>query len=103
IFAVASAAEKPTGCDTTFTVVFGDNTSACAISNDIVGLQPGQIITVVARYPVSALGHEITAAALDGGRVLGSKAQTVGHFATVQFQFQAGRDVGTYQLSLRDG
>jgi len=96
--------QEPSNCSGPFTVVFSDGSSACASSSDTVGLQPNQTVTVVAQYPASSIGHQITAVALDGGRIIGPVSQSVDDpSATVQFQFQADADPGTYQVSLRDG
>jgi hypothetical protein len=96
--------QEPSDCGATFTVLFADGSSVCATSADVIGLQPNQAVTVIAQYPVSSLGHQITAVPLDGGRILGAKMQTVSDpAATVQFQFQADSDCGRYQASLRDG
>jgi len=107
ILAAASAAfasPLPSALDATFTVFFSDGTSVVATSNDVIGLQPNQAVTVVAQYPLSWVGHRITAIPLDGGRVLGSTSQfALNADPAVQFQFQAGTESGVYQVSLRSG
>jgi hypothetical protein len=103
-FAASSRGQQPSACETTFTVLFGDGSSVCANSADVVGLQPNQAVTVLTQYPVSSIGHQITATPLDGGRILGTRTQAVSDpAASVQFQFQVDTDAGTYQLSFRDG
>jgi ABC-type phosphate transport system substrate-binding protein len=101
--AASSRGQQPTDCDTAFTVLFGDGSSFCANITDVVGLQPNQAVTVIAQYPLTSIQHQITAVALDGGRILGAKTQSVRDSGAVQFQFRAGSDVGAYQISLRDG
>src|SRR5438067_11395323 len=87
-FAAWSRAQQPSACDTTFTVLFGSGSSVCANSADVVGLQPNQAVTVIAQYPVSSIGQQITAAPLDGGRIVGTRTQAVSDpTASVQFQF----------------
>ncbi len=99
-----SRGQPASACSAPFTVLFSDGSSVCANTSDTVGLQPNQSVTVIAHYPASSIGHQITTVALDGGSILGATSQSVDDpSATVQFQFQAGADSGTYQVSLRDG
>jgi hypothetical protein len=102
-FAPSSRGQQSTECDSIFTVLFGDGSCACSDNTSVVGLQPNQTVTIIAEYPASSIGHQITAVPLDGGRILGAKTQAVSGSATVQFRFQTDWDVGTYQVSLRDG
>ena len=43
-----------------------------ATSNDVIGLQPNQAVTVIAQYPLDSVGRRISAVPLDGGRILGA-------------------------------
>ena len=101
LFLAASlSGEEPCSCHGPLIVVFRDGSSVYASSSDTVGLQPNQSVMTIAQYPPTSIGHRITAAPLDGGRMIGPTSQTVDDpSATVQFQFQADADPSTQWLS----
>jgi len=69
-----------------------------------IGLLPNEVVDIAVQYPPEAVGHEITAEPLDGGKMIGpSKKLVVGNDGIVQLKFHAGKDPGVYQISLHDG
>jgi len=99
------------GGGTTFTISFADGSSVVAASNDLVGLQPNQIVDVMVRIGGGDAGLDdpsdktITIEPLDGGNIVsGSDTVTVtpdnSGTLTFSFSFQAGSDPGVLQISL---
>lgn len=92
---------------TTFMISFPDNTYVVATSNDLVALQPNQVVTVTVQMPYSGgpppdelyTGPTINIEPLDGGIVTGSPAQESwdGQF---DFTFQAPVNPGTAQVDM---
>src|SRR6267378_7294397 len=68
---------NPAAQGTTFTIWFPDNSYVVATSNDLVGLQPNQVVTVSVQMPASGgpppdefyTGPTINIEPLDGGAV----------------------------------
>ena len=100
------------GGGTTFTISFSDGSSVVATSNDLVGLQPNQIVDVTVRIGGGDAGLDgnpsdvtIIIEPLDGGNIV-SSSNTVtvtpdsSGAVTFSFSFQAGSDPGVSQISL---
>ena len=100
------------GGGTTFTISFADGSSVVATSNDLVGLQPNQVVDVMVRIGGGDAPPEgdpppetIIIEPLDGGNIVsGSDTVTVtpdsSGTVTFSFSFQAGSDPGVSQISL---
>jgi hypothetical protein len=71
---------------------------------DLVGIAPDQWLAVTVQYPLSQVGHRITAEALDGGHIISTAGTTllVGADGTIHFQFQAGHGPGFNHIALHD-
>jgi hypothetical protein len=94
----------PAAPGTTFTVFFNGGSYVVATSNDLVGLQPNQVVDVAVQFSADKGGHTVTAEPLDGGRVIGpSNKLVVAADGTFRFKFQAGQDPGISQINLHDG
>jgi hypothetical protein len=72
---------------------------------DLVGIAPDQWIGITVQYPLSEVGHRITAEPLNGGHIVSTLGTTllVGADGTVQFQFQARHTPGFNHIALHDG
>lgn len=68
-----------------------------------VGLKRRALVDITVQYPVAKAGHAIMAAPLDGGRVIAPPSLVVARDGVIRFQFQAGNEVGAYQVALHDG
>jgi hypothetical protein len=97
----------PAAQGTTFTIIFPDNTYVVATSNDLVALQPNQVVTVNVQMPSSGgpppdefdTTPTIDIEPLDGGILTGSPAEQSwdGKF---NFIFQAPANPGTAQVDM---
>ena len=68
-----------------------------------VGLTRGQLVDIAVQYPAAKAGDAIVAVPLDGGRVIAPLSLVVAGDGVIRFQFQAGNQVGAYQVALHDG
>src|ERR1700737_1434802 len=95
---------RPAAPGTTFTVFFNGGSYVVATSNDLVGLQPNQVVDVAVQFSTDKAGRTIIIEPLDGGQVIGSSNKlVVSTDGTLTFRLQAGHDPGVCQISLHDG
>jgi hypothetical protein len=102
-----TAASTPAPLDATITVNPASLQPITAYSyagiSDRIGLQSGQVITVMVQFAAANPGDVITAEPLDGGQILGKTNQfIVASDGTITFQFQACQDPGVCQVSLHN-
>lgn len=101
--------QTPAPLDATITVTPASLQPITATSHggisDRIGLQPGQLITVMVQFAGAAKpGDVITVEPLDGGQIAGLSNQfIVASDGTISFQFQACQDPGACQVSLHNG
>jgi hypothetical protein len=101
----AAGAASPAETTAAITLQSGERVDAISDRGlfERVGLRPNELITVVLQYPAAKAGRVIVASPLDGGRVIApQRGLTVAADGTVEFRFQAGKEPGMYQISLRD-
>jgi hypothetical protein len=96
----------PAAQGTTFTIIFPDNSSVTATSNNLVGLQPNQIVEVDGQlaWGGTCVGDPfptITLELLDGGTVAsGTTTVTTDGCGGFTFNFQAPANPGVSQINL---
>ena len=70
----------------------------------LVGIAPDQWVNVTVQYPLSQVGHRITAETLDGGHIISALGTTllVGVDGAIHFEFQASHFPGFNHVALHD-
>jgi len=106
VLAALSPAIVPGQGRPTFTISFSDGSSVVATSDDLVGLQPNQTVTVAVQLwppgdtiPDDPPPVDVFIEALDGGYV-DTDHVVVGWNGLFSFSFVAGHDPGVSQISL---
>lgn len=111
IFSAAANAAPPGrpplfGPEVTITGGSGEQVTAESVdgATELIALRPNEAVDVSINYGSAKAGSRIKATPLDGGRILGPSNQLdVGRDGVLTFRFQAGAQVGVYQIALNDG
>lgn len=101
--AVAQVVEGPE-----VTIAFNSGQSAKARTlngaAEQVGLKANEVVDLAVNYGSAKSGTAITAIPLDGGRIVGPTSKLiVDRDGFLSFKFQAGKEVGVYQVALHEG
>jgi hypothetical protein len=70
--------------------------------SDVVGVQPGDWVTVTVQLPASLAATSFDVSALDGSGLVNSSS-VVGEDGTLTFAFQATPNAGTNRINLQNG
>jgi hypothetical protein len=70
--------------------------------SDLVGVQPGEVVTVTIQFASKHAGEAIEVGSLDGGWI-GNASSAVSGQGLVTFRFQAPANYGQIRISVRHG
>ena len=70
--------------------------------SDLVGVQPGEVVTVTVQFASKHAGEAVEVGSLDGGWI-GNVSSAVSEQGLVTFRFQAPGNSGQIRISVRHG